>query len=78
MAQRKNPFKRHRFPCKIILLAVRWYCRYPLSCRDVRDLLTFSPWLLRVPGFCLIFTPRWLRCARNPLLSNHPKLSHWR
>lgn len=39
MAQRKNPFKRHRFPREIILLAVRWYCRYPLSCRDVRDML---------------------------------------
>lgn len=39
MAQRKNPFKHHRFPREIILLAVRWYCRYPLSCRDVRDLL---------------------------------------
>lgn len=34
-----NPFKRHRFPSAIILLAVRWYCRYPLSYRDVRDLL---------------------------------------
>lgn len=34
-----NPFKRHRFPREIILLAVRWYCRYPLSCRDVRDML---------------------------------------
>ena len=36
---RRNPFKRHRFPREVILLAVRWYCRYPLSCRDVRDLL---------------------------------------
>ena len=36
---RSNPFKRHRFPREIILLAVRWYCRYPLSCRDVRDML---------------------------------------
>ena len=35
-----NPFKRHRFPAEIILLAVRWYCRYPLSYRDVRDLLS--------------------------------------
>ncbi|MEQ9248560.1 MAG: IS6 family transposase [Nitratireductor sp.] len=40
MAQRKNPFNRHRFPREIILLAVRWYCRYPLSCRDVRDMLS--------------------------------------
>ncbi len=35
----RNPFKRHRFPKEIILMAVRWYCRYPLSYRDVRDLL---------------------------------------
>ena len=36
---RRNPFKRHRFPREVILLAVRWYCRYPLSCRDVQDML---------------------------------------
>ena len=34
---RRNPFKHHRFPNEIILMAVRWYCRYPLSYRDVRD-----------------------------------------
>lgn len=44
---------------------------------DRLSLTTFSPWLCLVPGFCLISTPWWLRCARNPLLSNHPKLSHW-
>ena len=37
---KSNPFKRHRFPPQIILLAVRWYCRYPISYRDVRDLLS--------------------------------------
>jgi len=36
---RHNPFKHHRFPQDVILLAVRWYCRYPLSYRDVRDLM---------------------------------------
>ena len=35
----RHPFKRHRFPQEIILLAVRWYCRYPLSYQDVVDLL---------------------------------------
>jgi IS6 family transposase len=35
----KKSFKHHRLPPQIILLAVRWYCRYPLSNRDVRDLL---------------------------------------
>jgi IS6 family transposase len=35
----RDPFKGHRFPRSIILTAVRWYCRFPLSYRDVRDLL---------------------------------------
>ena len=36
---RQDAFRGHRFPREVILLAVRWYCRYPLSYRDVRDLL---------------------------------------
>ena len=36
---RRDLFKGHRFPKEVILLAVRWYCRYPLSYRDVRDLM---------------------------------------
>jgi transposase, IS6 family len=36
---RRDPFKHHRFPADVILLPVRWYCRYPLSYRDVRDML---------------------------------------
>lgn len=36
---RKSPFKHHRFPRDIILCAVRWYLRYPLSFQDVVDLL---------------------------------------
>lgn len=36
---RRDPFKHHRFPAEVILLSVRWYCRYPLSYRDVRDML---------------------------------------
>lgn len=39
MSHPKNPFKRHRFPKGVILMAVRWYCRFALSYRDVRDLL---------------------------------------
>lgn len=35
----KSPFKHHRFPPDIILCAVRWYLRYPLSYQDVVDLL---------------------------------------
>ena len=36
---RRSPFKHHRFPRTIILCAVRWYLRYPLSYHDVADLL---------------------------------------
>ncbi|MGB7182276.1 MAG: IS6 family transposase [Burkholderiaceae bacterium] len=35
----KPLFKRHRFSPEVILRAVRWYCRFGLSYRDVRDLL---------------------------------------
>ena len=37
---RKFPFKHHRFPKEVILCAVRWYLRYPLSYQDVVDLLS--------------------------------------
>lgn len=37
--RRKSPFKHHRFPSEIILCAVQWYLRYPLSYQDVVDLL---------------------------------------
>ena len=36
---RRCPFKHHRFPRDIILCAVRWYLRYPLSYQDVVDLM---------------------------------------
>jgi IS6 family transposase len=36
---RSSPFKHHRFPQEIILCAVRWYLRFPLSYQDVVDLL---------------------------------------
>ena len=52
----RGPFKGHRFPPEVILLAVRWYCRYPLSYRDLRDRLaergisvdpaTINPWVV--------------------------------
>jgi IS6 family transposase len=34
-----SPFKHHRFPRDVILCAVRWYLRYPLSYQDVVDLM---------------------------------------
>ncbi len=34
---RKTRFKHHQFPQEIILCAVRWHLRYPLSYQDVVD-----------------------------------------
>ena len=32
-------FKRRRFPVEIILLCVRWYCKYGISCRDLAEMM---------------------------------------
>jgi IS6 family transposase len=37
--QNKSPFKWRRFEPSLILLCVRWYCRYQLSYRDVEEMM---------------------------------------
>jgi transposase-like protein len=32
-------FKRRRFPAEIILLCVRWYCKYGISYRDMAEMM---------------------------------------
>jgi transposase, IS6 family len=32
-------FKRRRFPAEIMLLCVRWYCRYGISYRDLEEMM---------------------------------------
>lgn len=32
-------FKRRRFPVQIILLCVRWYCKYGISYRDLAEMM---------------------------------------
>jgi len=34
-----NPFKWRHFQSEIILLCVRWYLRYPLSYRDLEEMM---------------------------------------
>jgi transposase, IS6 family len=33
-------FKRRRFPVEIILLCVRWYCKYGISYRDLAEMMS--------------------------------------
>jgi transposase-like protein len=50
-------FKRCRFPAEIILLCVRWYCKYGISYRDLAEMMeergvevdprTISRWVQR-------------------------------
>ena len=39
MKRHKNPFKWRRFEPPVILLCVRWYCRYQLSYRDLEEMM---------------------------------------
>jgi transposase, IS6 family len=39
LKQNKSPFKWRHFEPTIILLCVRWYCRYQLSYRDVEEMM---------------------------------------
>jgi IS6 family transposase len=32
-------FKRRRFPVEIILVCVRWYCKYEISYRDLAEMM---------------------------------------
>ena len=70
-------FKRHRFPPDIILLAARWCCRYPLSYRDVWDLLaelginvdpaTINRWVIK-------FGPEIAKMTRK---QHYPRSMFW-
>src|ERR1043165_9094691 len=56
MKQNKSPFKWRHFEPSIILLCVRWYCRYSLSCRDLEE-------MMREPGLSVdhVTVFRWVQ-----------------
>src|SRR5215210_2890901 len=39
MTRNSSPFKRRHFEPSLILLCVRWYCRYQLSYRDLEEMM---------------------------------------
>jgi transposase-like protein len=39
MKHNSSPFKWRHYPPEVILLCVRWYCRYQLSYRDVEEMI---------------------------------------
>jgi transposase-like protein len=40
MKQTKSSFKWRHFEPAVILLCVRWYCRYQLSYRDLEEMMS--------------------------------------
>jgi len=59
-------FKRRRFPVEIILVCVRWYCKYGISYRDLTEMMqerdvevdpsTIMRWVYR-------YAPELKKCA---------------
>jgi transposase-like protein len=39
MRRNSSPFKWRHYAPDVILLCVRWYCRYSLSCRDLKEMM---------------------------------------
>ena len=39
MKHNSSPFKWRHYPPEVILLCVRWYCRYQLSYRDLEEMM---------------------------------------
>src|SRR3954462_2657805 len=73
LKQAKSPFKRRHFEPTIILLCVRWYCRYQLSYQDLEE-------MMRERGLAVDHSTifRWVqRYAReiNKRMRQHLKMS---
>lgn len=70
---RRSPFKHHHFPREIFRCAVRWYLRFPLSYKNVVDLLaergvdvdrsTVPRWVQKFGNELFKLTKKHLRCA---------------
>nr|QEO74465.1 hypothetical protein [uncultured bacterium] len=60
MKQHKSSFKWRHFEPTVILLCVRWYCRYQLSYRDLEE-------MMRERGLSVdhVTIFRWFRCKQQ-------------
>jgi transposase-like protein len=47
-----TPFKWRHFQAEVVLLCVRWYLRYPLSYRDLEEMMLVS--LMSYESFTLL------------------------
>jgi transposase-like protein len=73
LKQNKSPFKWRHFEPTIILLCVRWYCRYQLSYRDLEE-------MMRERGLAVDHTTVWRWVQRyapeiNKRMRPHSKMS---
>lgn len=74
MTAPRNPdllFQRHHFEQELIILCVRWYISYKLSCRDLTEMMAergvavaHTTLLRRTQRYVTAFEKRWMRFAR--------------
>ena len=75
-------FKRRRFPAEIILLCVRWYCRYGISYRDLEEMMAErGVGVDHVTLYCWVqrYAPELTRPVplQNPIASREGLTSIW-
>jgi len=69
--QNKSPFKWRHFEPSLILLCVRWYCRYSLSYRDLEE-------MMRERGLSVDHTAVFRRVQRHAPEINQRMRTHWK
>jgi IS6 family transposase len=70
----QHPFKWRHFEAEIILLCVRWYLRYPLSYRDLEELMLERG--LQVDHTTIYRSRPALRPRTGPALPPAPQRNH--
>ena len=69
-------FRRRRFPVEIILVCLRWYCKYGISYRDLTEMMQERAWKWTRPRSCAgsIVMPPSLRseCGRIRVMARRP------
>jgi transposase-like protein len=57
--------KRLHYPLEVMLLCVRWYVTYPLSLRNLEEMMAESATLSSIIRRCIAGSSNWCRCSKR-------------